>query len=152
MLRLTLLRTRTPGKLLHIWRTSRIGRALPGPAFVLVDIFFGDKVYRNQDKRLIGLLAVKNIVSHFNGFLRHHVGGCAALHAIKLSLSFKYGTTSGAPSTLAIKKSLRCACLAARSQPIDAGSLIENTASIFGNAVNRSVITRRPSSRLPLAF
>src|SRR3982074_1773707 len=27
MLRLTLLRTRTPGKLLHIWRTSRIGRS-----------------------------------------------------------------------------------------------------------------------------
>src|ERR1700756_2862330 len=75
MLRLTLLSTRTPGKLLHIWRTSRIGRALPGPALVLVDIVFGDQVYRNQDNRLIGLLAVKNIVPHFNCFLRHHIGG-----------------------------------------------------------------------------
>src|ERR1700736_3397421 len=48
MLRLTFLRTRTPGKLLHIWRTSRIGRPLLGPAFVLVDIVFGDQVYRDE--------------------------------------------------------------------------------------------------------
>jgi hypothetical protein len=48
MLRLTLLRTRPPGKLLQIWSTSRIDRSLLGPAFVLVDIVFGDQVYRDE--------------------------------------------------------------------------------------------------------
>src|SRR5580704_7350349 len=74
MLRLTLLRTRTPGKLLHIWRTSRIGRALLCPAFVLVDIFFGDQVYRNQGECLIRLFPVQDIVPNLHGFAGHGVG------------------------------------------------------------------------------
>ena len=51
-----------------------------------------------------------------------------------------------------MKNSLRCACLAAKSAPIAVGSLIAKTASIFGCAINREVITSKPPSRLPLAF
>src|ERR1700722_4945696 len=61
MLRLTFLRTRTPGKLLHIWRTSRIGRSpLLGPAFVLVDIVFGDQVYWDEGEVLSRLFTIYN--------------------------------------------------------------------------------------------
>jgi hypothetical protein len=49
----------TPGKLLQIWRTSRIGRSLLlGPAFVLVDIVFGDQVYRVEGEFLSRLLSI----------------------------------------------------------------------------------------------
>src|SRR6516162_11505753 len=74
MRRSTPFSARTPGKLLVIWRTSSMGPALLCPAFVLVDIVFGDQVYRYQSKRLLGLLAVKNIVAYVNGFFRHGEG------------------------------------------------------------------------------
>src|SRR5271165_5845615 len=75
MLRLTLLRTRTPGKLLHIWRTSRIGRSLLlGPAFVLVDIFFGDQVHRNEGESLLRFLPIHDIVADLDCFPSHGVG------------------------------------------------------------------------------
>src|SRR5580704_17553184 len=74
MLRFTFLRTRTPGKLLLIWRTSRIGRSLLlRPAFVLVDIFFGDQVYRDQGEFLSRLLTIHNIVTDIDRFPRHRV-------------------------------------------------------------------------------
>src|ERR1700675_4938831 len=73
-LRLTLLRTRTPGKLLQTWRTSRIGRSpLLGPTFVLVDIFFGDQVYWDEGKFLGRLLAIHTIVTDLNRFSGHRV-------------------------------------------------------------------------------
>ena len=59
---------------------------------------------------------------------------------------------SGEPSTPTMKNSFRCACFAAKSQPMAVGSLIAKTASIFVKAVNRSLITRKPASRLPPAF
>src|ERR1700738_4394852 len=75
MLRLTLLRTRTPGKLLHIWRTSRIGRSLLlGPAFILVDIVFGNQVDRDQGEFLRWLLAIDNIVTNFDRLTGHRIG------------------------------------------------------------------------------
>src|ERR1700738_2317077 len=75
MLRLTLLRTRTPGKLLHIWRTSRIGRSLLlGPAFVLVDIVFGDQVYRDEGKFLSRLFTIHTIVTNLDCFPGHRIG------------------------------------------------------------------------------
>src|SRR5580692_2525231 len=69
----TLLRTRTPGKLLQIWRNSRIGRSLLGPAFVLVDIFFGDQVDRNKGEFLSRLFTIHNIVTNVDRFARHRV-------------------------------------------------------------------------------
>src|SRR5262252_9265286 len=74
MRRSTPFSARTPGKLLVIWRTSSMGPALLCPAFVLVDIFFGNQVHRDQSKSLLGLLAVKNIVAYFNSFARHRKG------------------------------------------------------------------------------
>src|SRR6201981_154349 len=74
MRRSTPFSARTPGKLLVIWRTSSMGPALLCPAFVLVDIFFGDQVYRYQSKLLLGLLAVKNVIAYVNGFTRHGEG------------------------------------------------------------------------------
>src|SRR5580692_1828507 len=75
ILRLTLLRTRTPGKLLQIWRTSRIGRSLLlGPAFVLVDIVFGDQVYRDEGEFLSWLLSIHNIVTNLDRFPGHRIG------------------------------------------------------------------------------
>src|ERR1700744_2637695 len=74
MLKLTLLRTRTPGKLLQIWRTSRIGRSLLlGPAFVLVDIFFGDQVNWDEGKSLGRFLTIDNIVTNLDRFPRHGI-------------------------------------------------------------------------------
>jgi hypothetical protein len=68
-LRLTLLRTRMPGKLLQIWRTSRIGRSLLlGPAFVLVDIFFGDQVYWDEGEFLNRFLAIHAIVTNLEWY------------------------------------------------------------------------------------
>src|SRR6202008_3697073 len=80
MLRFTLLRTRTPGKRLHIWRTSRIGRSLLlGPAFVLTDIFFGNQVYRDKRERLFRLFPIHNVVTNFDRLASHRIGilGCA---------------------------------------------------------------------------
>src|SRR6476646_4870956 len=72
MLRLTLLRTRTPGKLLQIWRTSRIGPPpLLGPAFILVDIFFGDQVDRDEGEILCWLLAIDDVVPNLDRFAGH---------------------------------------------------------------------------------
>src|SRR3984957_18185609 len=74
MLRLTLLRTFTPGKLLQIWRTSRIGRSLLlGPAFVLVDIFFGDQVYWDEGECLGRFLAIHAIVTNLDCFPGHRI-------------------------------------------------------------------------------
>src|ERR1700756_4164390 len=79
-LRLTLLRTRTPGKLLQIWRTSRIGRSLLlGPAFVLVDIFFGDQIYWDQGEFLGRFLPIHALIANLHSFPGHRVRilGCA---------------------------------------------------------------------------
>src|SRR5580700_6604662 len=74
MLSPTLLRTRTPGKLLQIWRNSRIGRSLLlGPAFVLVDIVFGDQFNRNEGEFLSRLFTIHNIVTNVDRFARHRV-------------------------------------------------------------------------------
>src|SRR5580704_6017924 len=74
ILRLTLLRTRTPGKLLHIWRISRIGRSLLfGPAFVLVDIFFGDQVHWDEGECVRRLLTIHAIVTDLDRFSRHRI-------------------------------------------------------------------------------
>src|ERR1700758_1669353 len=71
--RSTFLSARTPGKLLLIPRTSRTGRALLGPAFVLSDIFFGDQVHRNQSELLRRLLTIHNVVTNRDRFLGHCV-------------------------------------------------------------------------------
>src|SRR3984893_13127061 len=72
--RSTFLRARTPGKLLLIPRTSRIGRSLLGPAFVLVDLFFGDQIHRYEGKRLLRLLPIHDVVADLDGLARHGVG------------------------------------------------------------------------------
>src|SRR6516165_1489988 len=70
--RSTPFKARTPGKLLVIWRTSRMGPgALLCPAFVLVDIFFSDQFHRDQRQRLIRLFTVQNVVTYINGFAGH---------------------------------------------------------------------------------
>ena len=80
MLRFTLFRTRTPGKLLQIWRTSRIGRSLLlGPAFVLVDIFFGDQVNWDEGEFLGRLLTIHNIVTNLDQRLRRPSHGAFVL-------------------------------------------------------------------------
>src|SRR6476660_4916088 len=71
--RSTFLRARTPGKLLLIWRTSRSGRSLLGLAFVLVDIFFGNQIDRDEGERLSRLFPVDNVVTNLDGFTRHRV-------------------------------------------------------------------------------
>src|SRR3984893_18301258 len=74
MFRFTLLSTRTPGKLLQIWRTSRIGRSLLlGPAFVLVDIIFGDQVYWDEGEFLGRFLAIHTIVTDLDRFSGHRI-------------------------------------------------------------------------------
>src|ERR1700746_531524 len=72
--RSTFLRARTPGKLLVIPRTSRIGRSSLSPAFVLVDIFFRDQIHRYKGKVLLRLLPIYSVVADLDGFPRHGVG------------------------------------------------------------------------------
>src|SRR5260370_17812856 len=72
--RSTFLRARTPGKLLVIPRTSRIGRSSLSPAFVLVDIFFRDQIHRNERKCLLRLLPIYDVVSNRSSLARHGLG------------------------------------------------------------------------------
>src|ERR1700721_35223 len=76
MLKFTLFRTRTPGKLLQIWRTSRMGRSLPpllGPTFVLVDIVFSDQVDRDEGEILRRLFAIHDVVTDVHCLAGHGV-------------------------------------------------------------------------------
>src|SRR5260221_12380016 len=79
--RSTFLRARTPGKLLVIPRTSRIGRSSLSPTFVLVDIFFRDQIHRNEGKCLLRLLPIYHVVANLDSLARHGVGilrgGCS---------------------------------------------------------------------------
>src|SRR5258708_13931701 len=72
--RSTFLRARTPGKLLVIPRTSRIGRSSLSPAFVLVDIFFRDQIHRNEGKCLLRLLPIYDVVANLYSLARHGIG------------------------------------------------------------------------------